>query len=88
MNRLYAPWRAAYISGLDKKKTGCVFCTILASTKDTANYIFLRDPYCFAVLNLYPYSNGHCLVLPNRHVGDLEKLKPQELEALMVSSLH
>lgn len=83
MNRLYAPWRESYITGLDKKKSGCVFCSIQQSSKDKENFVFLRDQYCFAVLNLYPYSNGHCLVLPNRHVGDISKLKPVELAALM-----
>ncbi len=83
MQRLYAPWRVSYITGLDKKKDGCVFCSIFASKKDASNLIFLRGQYCFAVLNLYPYSNGHCLVLPNRHVADLSKLKSEELAALM-----
>ena len=87
MKRLYAPWRESYITGLDKKKTGCVFCNIQQSKKDKENLIFLRDEHCFAVLNLYPYSNGHCLVLPNRHVGDISKLKSHELTALMTMTV-
>lgn len=83
MQRLYAPWRATYITGLDKKKTKCVFCHIQTLKDDHQSLIFLRGPYTFAVLNLYPYSNGHCLVLPNRHVNDISKLNEAELQAMM-----
>ncbi|HLD88456.1 MAG TPA: HIT domain-containing protein, partial [Candidatus Omnitrophota bacterium] len=47
------------------------------------NYIFIRRPHAFAVLNIYPYSNGHCLVLSNRHVNDIDKLKREELADMM-----
>jgi ATP adenylyltransferase len=45
--------------------------------------IFKRGAHAFAVLNLYPYSNGHCLVVPNRHVGDISKLSQAEYAQLM-----
>lgn len=45
--------------------------------------IFIRKPLAYAVLNLYPYSNGHCLVLPNRHMGDISRLTKEEYAALM-----
>lgn len=87
MDKLYAPWRASYVTGLDKKKQPCVFCAILKDTKDAKHFIFLRGAHTFAVLNLFPYSNGHCLVLPNRHVSDLTKLSIVEQQALMAMTI-
>lgn len=67
----------AYILS-DKKSEGCVFCQKLAQgpQHDQENYILLRLQHTFAVLNLYPYNNGHTLILPYEHVGSLEELGP------------
>lgn len=84
MQRLWAPWRESYISKVNSNQyKGCVFCSIVSSKKDAANYVFLRSSLAFAVLNIYPYSNGHCLILPNRHVGDISKLTSEELKEMM-----
>jgi ATP adenylyltransferase len=83
MNKLWAPWRAKYIARIRKKQKGCLFCRILTERKDRRNYIFIRRPHAFAVLNIYPYSNGHCLILSNRHVNDIDKLKREELADMM-----
>ena len=83
MQRLWAPWRETYISTLTAKQNSCVFCRILAAQKDAQHLIFIRKPHAYAVLNLYPYSNGHCLVVPNRHVGDISKLPQEEYVQLM-----
>ncbi len=83
MERLWAPWRAAYVNKLAIKKKSCVFCDICKAHKDKQHLIFIRKPYAFAVLNLYPYSNGHCLVVPNRHVSDISKLTTEEYAQLM-----
>jgi ATP adenylyltransferase len=83
MDRLWAPWRETYISKLTTKKRSCVFCRILAEHKDKQHLIFIRKPYAYAVLNLYPYSNGHCLVVPNRHVADITQLPQEEYIGLM-----
>ena len=74
MDRLWAPWRGKYITNLHKKQKGCVFCKILSEKNDVKNHIFARTKYSFAVMNIYPYNNGHVLVMPNRHVNDLTKL--------------
>ncbi len=76
--RLWAPWRAAYVSAIHKKVKGCVFCRIAKENKDQKNYIFKRHRYCFAVLNIFPYNNGHAMIIPNRHVNDLKKLRKEE----------
>jgi ATP adenylyltransferase len=84
MERLWAPWRETYITKVLKDQhKGCVFCGIVKSDKDAKNYIFLRGKKVYAVLNIYPYSNGHCLITPNRHVGDISKMTKDELSEMM-----
>jgi ATP adenylyltransferase len=83
MQRLWAPWRETYITKIIGKQKACVFCRILADGKDKKNFIFIRKPHAYAVLNIYPYSNGHCLVVPNRHVSDISKLPAEEYTQLM-----
>ena len=77
MDRLWAPWRIKYVS--QKKKNGCIFCKILKEKKDKKNFIVLRSKHCFAVLNTYPYNNGHVMIIPKKHVKSLESLKETEL---------
>jgi ATP adenylyltransferase len=84
MERLWAPWREQYISKvIHNKHTGCVFCRMIKSKADAKNYVFLRGAHAYAVLNIYPYSNGHCLVVPNRHVNDISKMRKEELDGMM-----
>jgi len=83
MNRLWAPWRESYISKIISKQKSCVFCRILADNQDKQHLIFIREPHAYAVLNLFPYSNGHCLIVPNRHMGDISKLSQAEYVQLM-----
>ncbi len=84
MQRLWAPWRTTYITKvINNQNKGCVFCNIINDKKDKRHYIFIRGPLCYAVLNIYPYSNGHCLILPNRHVNDISKMTKEELSAMM-----
>lgn len=75
-NAMWAPWRAAFILG--KKEKGCTFCNRLASKDSVSNLILYRGDKNFIILNKYPYNTGHALVVPNRHVSQLEKLKPDE----------
>ena len=84
MKRFWTPWRMAYISN-DKKDEGCVFCQKLAQgpEQDRQNYVLFRGQYTFVILNLYPYNNGHLMVLPYEHVGSLEEL-PLEVQAEMM----
>lgn len=82
MDKLWAPWRVKYITQIGKHK-GCVFCRVLKEKKDDKNFIFIRKKLVFAVLNIYPYNNGHSLILPYRHVDALEQLTRPEREELM-----
>ena len=80
-NNLWAPWRMKYIQKIDKK--GCIFCDKMKK-KDKDALIIKRKKYCFSILNIYPYNNGHLMVAPNRHVGKLELLKEKELIELIM----
>ena len=84
MQRLWAPWRLEYVTGAaGGESAACVFCAAL----DPANpspYIVFRGERTFAILNKYPYSNGHLLVVPLRHVGTLAGLDAAELSELAV----
>ena len=66
-----------YIKQLKTK--GCILCKIKRQNKDKENFIIYHSDYCFAVLNIFPYNNGHVMIVPNRHVGTLEKLNDFEL---------
>ena len=67
----------AFING--KKPQGCVFCQKAKETdKDETNYVVWRGKLCFAILNLYPYTTGHMLVIPYRHLSNLTDLSDDE----------
>ncbi len=82
MDRLWAPWRTKYITKVNSLK-GCIFCSKPKSGKDRKNYIIARTRHSFSILNLYPYNNGHMMIVPNRHVGSLTKLTREEIADLM-----
>lgn len=82
MDRLWTPWRLAYVTSASKSDPGCVFCAAAAPGGD-ATLIVHRGVSCFVILNLYPYNNGHVMVVPQRHVGRLADLTTAELEELM-----
>lgn len=86
MDKLWAPWRIAYVGKTIKKKTrGCIFCAAKKNPK--SDRVFLVTKYSTAMLNLYPYNNGHALVSPKRHVADITLLTKEEILDLM-STLH
>lgn len=77
MERIWAPWRTIYV-GKDHGST-CIFCDKLNSDRDAENYVLYRGDKTFVLLNLYPYNNGHLLIAPKRHVGDLSDLEKDEM---------
>ncbi len=80
MDRLYSPWRHAYVTR-SPDEAGCVFCDALASDEGRA-LIVAEGPTCFVILNLYPYNSGHLMIVPRRHVGTLAALDTDELAEL------
>jgi len=88
LEQLWAGWRETYVSAAtDKERHGgdgtCVFCRIAESGKPSAaNGVVWQGELTFAVLNAYPYASGHLLVLPRRHLADMEDLTEAESTAL------
>jgi ATP adenylyltransferase len=84
--RLWAPWRMAYIlSEKDDRREKCVFCIKLAQDCDAENYVVWRGEHCAIMLNLYPYNNGHLMVIPSAHVPSLEDLSDQIQAEMMLT---
>lgn len=86
--RLWTPHRLAYIKG--SADTGCPFCRIGrgesldgSEDPDADNLVVARGDEVYALLNLHPYNPGHLMVLPYRHVADLEELTDSESAELM-----
>ncbi len=83
MDRLWTPWRFDYISKIGSGDTTCVFCRILADTADSENYVLYRGKSLYAVLNLFPYTSGHILVVANRHIPFLTDANDAELHEFL-----
>ena len=81
MEHLWSPWRLAYITGA-QSSTGCVFCNALTDP-DADSLLVFRGTTCFVILNLFPYNNGHLMVIPNRHIASLAAATPEELGELI-----
>ena len=83
MERLWSPWRLAYVTGASGggAADGCIFCNVTDTGRD--ELVLVRGRLSFVILNLYPYNNGHLMVVPNRHVANLESSTPEELAELM-----
>jgi ATP adenylyltransferase len=74
--QLWAPWRLEYVQAADEQD-GCIFCTAAAGD-DAERLVVHRGERAFALLNLYPYSSGHLLIAPFRHVDAFGALQPDE----------
>ncbi len=89
MKNLWAPWRMTYLQSNRESSAGafeaCIFCDALRNPDDRASLVVHRGKACFVILNLYPYNNGHLLVAPLRHAGELSALSADEhLECIEV----
>lgn len=73
METMFAPWRMEYL--VCEKQEGCVFCK--CSTR-CDEYIVFEGKTCFVMLNRYPYVNGHLMIIPQRHLGDISELTMEE----------
>ncbi|MBI4040370.1 MAG: HIT domain-containing protein [Deltaproteobacteria bacterium] len=83
MKQIWAPWRLEYIK--NKKEAGCVFCACVRKKNKKEALILAQEPLSFVILNKYPYTCGHLMVIPLRHVPTLEDLSSEEgLEIFLV----
>src|SRR4051812_1143314 len=84
MEALHAPWRIQYILAPKENPTNSsVFARIAASSDDEANLVIARDRTCYAVLNSFPYTGGHLMVVPYKQVPDFDALTDEEMTDLL-----
>jgi ATP adenylyltransferase len=83
MDHLWSPWRYQYVQ---KERTGseCVFCLCASSETDQDNLVVHRGKHNFVMLNLYPYSTGHLMVVPYQHVDNLQAATLETIQEMML----
>ena len=82
MKHLWSPWRMKYIES-HKKEDGCVFCIAQSMYDSPENLIALRGKHSYVILNRYPYTSGHLMVIPFNHIATLEGLDPNTRAEMM-----
>ncbi len=80
MDKMYAPWRFKWIKESANGVADCFLCDALKDdpSSDRENLVLHRGEKAFIIMNRYPYSNGHLMVCPNRHLSDLRQMEPEE----------
>ncbi|RXK00131.1 HIT family hydrolase [Arcobacter sp. CECT 8986] len=73
MEHLYAPWRYSYVT--EEKIEGCVFCHISKHVSEEKYQVLFHDELCYVVMNKFPYSPGHLMVIPHFHTDKIEELQ-------------
>ena len=82
MDFLFTPWRYAFVTSAEKA-SGCLFCEVLRAGDDEKTFIVHRDKHCFIILNAYPYTSGHVMVVPYQHTDQLQALSPEAAHEMM-----
>jgi len=82
MDYLWTPWRYAYVSNVELT-SGCVFCRALELNDDRKTRIVHRAQHCFLILNTFPYTSGHVMIVPYAHLDELQKLPPAAAHEMM-----
>jgi ATP adenylyltransferase len=84
MDFLWTPWRYQYIAQtIAGKQSECIFCDAAARTDDDVTLIVHRGSHCFVILNLYPYTSGHVMIVPYAHVAELSLCDAATLSEMM-----
>jgi ATP adenylyltransferase len=81
MERMWSPWRSRYIDAFKDKKDNevCVFCSaVKENMEDDTSLVIYRGKDVFTIMNLYPYNNGHVMVVPNRHISAVNQITTEE----------
>ena len=88
MEKLWSPWRSQYIDSIKEKHSskGCFLCEALShDVNELNNFLIHKGRLTFTIMNLYPYNNGHLMVVPNRHLNDLSLLTTEENNEIMLN---
>src|SRR5215471_2684197 len=83
METLHAPWRIEYILAPKPASSESLFTRIAQSSDDEANCVIARDRTCYALLNTFPYTGGHLMIVPYKQVQDFNDLTDEEIIDLM-----
>jgi ATP adenylyltransferase len=81
MDHLWTPWRYAFVTGAGLI-SGCIFCDAVKLSDEKARIVH-RGTHCFVILNTYPYTNGHVMVVPYAHLDELCKLPTDAAQEMM-----
>ncbi len=82
MDYVWTPWRYDYVSGVDKA-SGCIFCDLPRAGNDAKAGIVHRGQQCYIIVNGYPYTSGHVMIVPFTHLDELQKLPGETAHELM-----
>ena len=82
MDHIWSPWRMSYMRD-SNPPAGCIFCEALVKTDGVENLIIHRGQSAFVILNRYPYTSGHVMVVPNLHVSTLGELPSEVLAEVL-----
>ncbi len=85
MDLLWSPWRYAYVSSTTASKS-CVFCIGELPDDDTERLVLFRARFNFVIMNLYPYSTGHLMVVPYAHCARLSETDSEQMNEMMALS--
>ena len=94
MKTIWATWRKNYIQNTDKPNRECLFCRIAKEKCDRKNFILFRGICNYVIMNLYPYTSGHLLIIPYKHTSDYRDLSEEErlemtsLEQRCITKMH
>jgi ATP adenylyltransferase len=81
MDYLWTPWRYAYVSGA-RKPAGCIFCEAPKLADATAGIVY-RGSLCYVILNAFPYTSGHVMIVPYEHLDELQKVNREATHEMM-----
>jgi ATP adenylyltransferase len=84
MDYLWTPWRYAYVSGANSA-TGCIFCDAPKHSDEQSRIVY-RGTNCYIILNTFPYTNGHVMIVPYAHLDELQKLPAESAQEMMLLS--
>jgi ATP adenylyltransferase len=82
MDYIWTPWRFQYVT-TSGENAGCIFCSAAANKNDRENLVVYRGDHNFVILNRFPYTSGHVMVVPYAHAPTLEELPPETLSELI-----
>jgi ATP adenylyltransferase len=84
MDYLWTPWRYQYLEQATQgKQPDCIFCDALRRDHDEETLIVYRAKKNFVILNRFPYTSGHVMIVPYRHVAELQGCEPGALQEMM-----